>query len=119
MGEAPTTDAPTTEASWPQLGADNRKCAREKHGVASRLACQTEAVDKGHTYYQYQAVGKKCATAATCGSPITGTDGKMDPWKIYHQAPTTEAPTTEAPTTEASWPQLGADNRKCLRDKHG
>jgi len=104
--EPPTTEAPTTEALWPKLFRSNTKCSESSRLVSSRAACQSEAAQKGHAYYQYKSKknGGKCDTVSTCEFPITG-EGAVG-FKIYHQV-----------TEESLWPQFGQGQR-CTKDSY-
>ena len=90
MGEWTNRKVICATALWPQLGENHRKCTHSyssQFNVVSQLACQSEAVNAGHEYYQFYAGtygnNNACATAATCASPTTGTSWD---WRIYHQA---------------------------------
>jgi hypothetical protein len=82
-----TCNANCCEALWPQVGENNSKCStigesNSNIDVASQAACQLEASQAGHSYYQFDANNNLCATYAACDSLINGTN---DPWKIYQQ----------------------------------
>ena len=46
----------------------------------SQAACETLAINNGHSYYQYYAENKVCFTVESCDDPIEGTGWD---WRIY------------------------------------
>ena len=77
------------QALW-DLFAASQKCVADEAAfvnVTDQMECQALAMEAHHKYYQYSDTQKKCATSATCDSPIT--DNSSD-WNVYEGSMTTQ-----------------------------
>ena len=61
-------------------GGTNRKCSTGEYDVTDRAACEQDAKDNGHEFYQYVEEFKMCFTVASCDDIIEGTSWD---WRIY------------------------------------